>query len=112
MDSGGCPCADIPMPEVIGRRLQPCQEWVQPIPGGHSRGEAAASQARGSMEGRVRQQELAASGSWFICPLTIIITTTHRRLWETRRGSHRLPVELGFLENGTVMGYIYIKCGK
>lgn len=55
------------------------------------------------MEGRVRQQELAASGSWFICPLTIIITTTHRRPWETRRGSHRLPVELGFLENGTVM---------
>lgn len=28
IDPGGCPCADPSMPEVIGRRLQPAQEWV------------------------------------------------------------------------------------
>lgn len=26
--------------------------------------------------------------------------------------SQMLPLELSFLENGTFMGYIYIKCGK
>lgn len=92
-----------PMPEVTGKRLKPSQEQGQPIPGGH---------AQGSIEGRREwQQELGVPCSWFIFLITIVITT-HRRLWETRRESQMLPFELSFIENGTFMGYIYIKCGK
>lgn len=100
------------MPEVTGKRLQPSQKQGQPTPEGHAQGEAAVNQAKGSREGRGEwQQELGVPCSWFIFLITIIITT-HRRLWETRRESQMLPFELGFIENGTFMGYIYIKCEK
>lgn len=39
-------------------------------------GKAAANQAKGSMEGRGEwQQELGVPCSWFICLITIVITT-------------------------------------
>lgn len=41
------------MPEVSGKGLKPTQEPVQPTPGGHAQGEAAANrQGVGSTEGR------------------------------------------------------------
>lgn len=45
---------------------------------------------------------------WFVCLDTIVISTLCLGDW----GSQMLPFELGVLENGTFMGYIYIKCGK
>lgn len=64
------------MPEVTGKRLKPSQEQGQPTPGGHAQGEAAANQARGSMEGRGEwQQEPGVPCSWFIFLITIVITT-------------------------------------
>jgi len=95
----------------LGRGVRPLGNGHNPPLGGLTR-ERLQPTGQVSIEGRGKQQqELGASRSWFICLITIIVTT-HRRFWETRRESQMLPFELGFLENGTFMGYIYIKCGK
>lgn len=104
------PCEDLCL-RSLGRGVSPLRSGYTPhlevIPRERQQPQASGS----TEEGEEEQQEPGAPCSWFICLITIIITT-HRRLWGTRRGSQMLPFELGFLENGTFMGYIYINCGK
>lgn len=67
---------------------------------------------RGSVAGRGLKQELGAH--WRI-PFLVCLPRYHC-YWHSQClgdwGSQMLPFEPGFLENGTFMGYIYIKCGK